>query len=133
MNLVSGRLADTENSENDAAAKSGYNMVKKNFMNMKDLDTKNADIKRLQGNIQGYVNQYEFVFNEGMVSDRERAMRSKGMRSVQASACMGMQQNVMSVQMKSKSRSTKYKCAGRSELQSKVRQTDYSRYSDEED
>jgi len=130
MNLVSSRLAD--NSENDVLAKKGYEMVKKNFLDMKDLDSKNNDIKRLQGNVQSYVNQYEFVFNEGAVSAKERAMRSKGMRVMQAASSYGMEQNVMSVQM-NKSRATKYACSSRSALQSKVRQTDYSRYSDEED
>ena len=131
MNLVSGRLADTDNSDIDAVAKAGYEIVKKNFLNMKDLDVNNTDVKRLQGNVQGFINQSEFVFNEGIVSEKERAMRSKGMRSVQASASYGMQQN-MNRQMK-KSRATNYASSGRSTLQSKVKQTDYSNYSDEED
>jgi len=131
MNLVSGRLADTENSGIDAISKSGYEIVKKNFLNMKDLDSKNTDVKRLQVNVQGFINQSEFVFNEGVVSEKERAMRSKGMRSVQASASYGMQQN-MTRQMK-KSRATKFAACERSALQSKVKQTDYSNYSDPED
>ena len=131
LNLVSSRLADS--SENDAAAKAVYDMVKNKISGMKDLDSENNDVKRLQGNILGYVRQYNYVFNQGIVSDRERAMRSKGMRSVQATPCMGMEQNVSSVPMRSSRSTTKYSKSSRSKLQCMVRQTDYSRYSDEED
>ena len=100
---------------------------------MKDLDLENDNVKRLHGNILSYIRQYNYVFNQGIVSDRERAMRSKGMRSVQATPCMGMEQNVSSVPMSSSRSTTKYSKSSRSKLQCMVRQTDYSRYSDEED
>jgi uncharacterized protein YegL len=128
MNLVSGHLADTEKAEDDAVAKAGYELVKNKINNMNDLDVKNPDIKRLQDNVKGFVKQCEFVFHPGVVSDKERGMRSKGMRSVQAMPCSGQSQNMMR-QMKKPS-AMRYKTTGRSELQSKVRQTDYSRHSD---
>merc|ERR1719245_1466897 len=56
LNLVSSRLADS--SENDDAAKAVYDMVKNKISGMKDLDSENDDVKRLQGNILGYVRQY---------------------------------------------------------------------------
>ena len=54
-------------------------------------------------------------------------MRSKGMRS---NMTIQAQQQNCNVQMKGKARKGGM---GRTKLQSKVRQTDYSRYSDEED
>jgi hypothetical protein len=133
MNLVSGHLADTENAEDDVVAKAGYELVKNKINGLKDLDVKNTDVKRLQDNVNGFVNQCGFVFHPGVVSDKERAMRSKGMRSVQAMPCSGQSQNMMR-QMKKPSamryNKTSEKTSERSELQSKVRQTDYSRYSD---
>ena len=131
LNLVSSRLADS--SENEASAKAVFNMVKNKISDMKDLDSENDDVKRLQGNILGYIKQYDYVFNQGIVSDRERAMRSKGMRSVQATPCMGMEQNVSYVPISSSRSATKYSKSSRSKLQCMVYQTDYSRYSDEED
>jgi uncharacterized protein YegL len=133
MNLVSGHLADTEKAEDDAVAKAGYELVKNKINGLKDLDVKNPDIKRLQDNVNGFVNQCGFVFHPGVVSDKERAMRSKGMRSVQAMPSSGQAQNMLR-QMKKPSamryNMSSNKTTVRSELQSKVRQTDYSRYSD---
>ena len=127
MNLVSGRMADTENPENDIIAKAGYELVKNKMNELKDLNTTNADIKRLQENVKGLVKQCEYVFQPGMVSGKERAMRSKGMRSVQACPMTGMEQN-MRRQMKKVNITSK-----RSSLQKRVRQTDYSKYSDSEE
>jgi hypothetical protein len=72
MNLVSGRMGDTENAEKDTIAKSGYELVNNKVERLKELDTKNADIKRLQDNVKGLVKQMEIVFEPGRVSEREQ-------------------------------------------------------------
>jgi len=128
MNLVSGHLSGKEKAEDDAVAKAGYELVKNKINNMNDLDVKNTDIKRLQDNVKGFVKQCEFVFHPGVVSDRERGMRSKGMRSVQATPSYGQFQNSC-VPMKTSS-AKRHKTTGRSVLQMMVQQTDYSKYSD---
>merc|ERR1719510_445241 len=123
MNLVSGRLADTEKAEDDVIAKTGYELIKNKMNGITDLDTRSSDIKRLQENVKGLIKQCEYVFQPGMVSGKERAMRSKGMRSVQACPMTGMHQNMFRQMKKGTS-------AKRSSMQKRVKQTDYSKYSD---
>jgi hypothetical protein len=131
MNLVSGRMGDTENAEKDTIAKSGYELVKNKVERLKELDTKNADIKRLQDNVKGLVKQMEIVFEPGRVSEREQVLRGKAMRSVQACPQYGQSQNLLR-QMK-KSHTTSKGEISRSANQTRVKQTDYSNYSDEEE
>ena len=131
MNLVSGRMGDTENAEKDTVAKSGYELVKNKVERLKELDTKNADIKRLLDNVKGLVKQMEIVFEPGRVSEREQVLRGKAMRSVQACPKYGQSQNLLR-QMK-KSHTTSKGESSRSAKQTRVKQTDYSNYSDEEE
>jgi len=126
MNLVSARLGEIEKAEEEAGVKTGYELIKNKMTDLKDLDTSNSDIKRLLDNVKGLIKQCDYVFQPGMVSsETERGMRSKGMRSHQTSEMAGQQQNMCRL-MKKGSRGMEK----RTLMQQRVKQTDYSKYSD---
>ena len=81
-------------------------------------------LKNIQYKFQNFFSDYVFHPQEG-VSHTETKMRSKGMRS---NMSVQAQQQNCHVQMKKARKGG----MGRTKLQSKVRQTDYSRYSDDE-
>jgi len=125
LNMITSRLGDELEAKEEAAVKAGYVFVKNQMSKVKDVDTTNDDIKRHQDDLKGLVRQCEYVFEPGMGYDNERDKRCKGMMSV-ATTSAGQAQNMFRQRkMKSSGRS-----APRTGLQMKMKQTDYSRYSD---
>jgi hypothetical protein len=133
MNLISARMADSDEASKDTEAKTAYQMIKDKMNALKGLNVANSDVKRLQQNVSGYIRTCDLVFQPNMgYSDRETMLLSRGMRSVQTSG--GQIQNLY-VQSRS-DRTEEYRSTSktiRTDLQNKVRQTDFSKDSDGSD
>lgn len=133
MNLISARMADIDEASKDTEAKAAYEMIKNKMNALKGLNIANSDVKRLKQNVSGYLRTCDLVFqpNTGY-SDRETMLLSRAMRSVQTSG--GQMQNLY-VQSRS-DRTEEYRSTSktiRTDLQYRVRQTDFSKDSDGSD
>ena len=134
MNLVSARLADSDKAHEDLVAKAAYELIKLRMDEMKNVDENSSvDVKRLTYNVKSMVLQSGYVFQPPATSsDKERVMRSKAMRGIY-SVASGQQQNLTRQMKKTNVNSFTTLTSKRNTKQMKVKQTDYSRYSDEED
>jgi len=130
MNMLAGQMGDSKTASKNPKLKAGYAVIKKKFKNMENIDTTRSDIRRYHDHVKALLNECEYVFDRTTVSESEKSKRSKAMMSNNARAVSGQMQNC-SVQRNYSSRKTTK--STRSTMQMMVKQTDYSRYSDEED
>ena len=130
MNLISSRLSDPS-LRSDPKIKSAFIKIKKEVQEMKDLDHTNEDVKRLIGNLNTMIEQGDFVFDppkETSISFQSK--KAKHMKSMQVRC--GQMQNCRVERSGGKGPSSGNRQT-RSKLQMKVRQTDWSKYSDSDD
>jgi len=133
MNMVIYRMRITDASK-DTSVKAAYDIVKKQMYSIKDVDLlPNSSAKRHHSTVSGYINLCSRSLEPGNRNRVEAAMTSKGsMSSCMSSSCQ--QQNLCvqtpSPGMFSDSSSV---VPNRTPSQMKVKLTDYSNQSDDED
>ena len=134
MNLISSRLSDPSlrsDPKDYSRIKAAFDKVKKEVNEMKDLDRTNEDIKRLVDNLKTMIEQGDFVFDPPKETSRSfQSKKAKHMKSMQVRC--GQLQNCRVERSGGKGPNSGNRQT-RSKLQMKVRQTDWSNYSDDED